>query len=1121
MSGATTPQSLTPSESQARATSCKAAAPAVRPPTTNSRRGRRSSAALSRRQRLWYERCEYRQRCAAEEIAEPDHFARHGFMPSSTPNFTDFPGFWPGPAGAPGGPGAAGEGIGISHVGSNASLPASVWVGRTVYSHQAVAPPKGVADPEPFSPSTSPSACEPRTEGLDSCSVSFLHANVQGFLSKSAEIAFLVESNGFPEIIGFTETFLDKSKPSDVEGYVEIARLDRRTGEKQGGIILYAKWGFEGSIVHVGDSDVHERSWFVLHTDRGAILLGLWYRRPAANEIESIESLYDELDKHGTGTIYTIIMGDMNVHEESWLRYSDGTSLEGRELQTLSNVTGLSERVGKPTRGDNLLDLVLSDLEGDLKCKVVPGVSDHNAVLGVMNFAVPEDHVVERELFDYKTAPWADLNRDFASYDWYSALAGLDADEAASAFTRVVMEKVRRRVRCKKSSVQISSHPWLNDRCRAAIRQKIAARGSPTEIQARNQCSEVLFEEHAKYVQRMRTKLQKMPSSKKWWKLSNSLQGRSRGQGHGVQSLKRSDGSWARDSGSKAELLSETFLRKSALPDECVNEYSDLPPGHPIPPDSFLPVRTKAVRKQLRRLNVDKATGPDSVSCQVLKKCADTLARPLTMVLRTMLRTGRWPSCWRYHNVVPLHKKKSRSDPDNYRGVHLTSQISKAVERVVGRLFLPGLERRGVYGDRQFAYSAGRGHRDALALSVLSWLMTLEQGMQVGLYCSDVSGAFDRVDQQRITEKLKRSGIHPQIFRLLCSWLEPRTSVVVLDGKKSSCKTLQNSVYQGTVLGPPLWNIHYADSTRAVEAEGFTEVIFADDLNCSKAFSATTPESEIRRQLQRCQKSLHRWGSANRVLFDPGKESYHCLHRTRYFGDNFKILGVLFDCQLTMGDAAQETAREAGWKVRSILRCRKFYSTPELMKLYKSQVLSFIESRTAAIHHAAPSVLDAIDRVQRRFLREIGLTELEALEQYRLAPLPVRRDIAMLGLLHRVCHGYAPRPLAELFEPKSSSQQMFQPDTRGHRVRHGKQLVDFIGMGGHTETLRRSCYGLVTVWNLLPKEAAAAKTTKTCQRLLQKAVLRRAQRAPGTNWQRFLATEAKVMPIHTFQRLFF
>ncbi len=318
---------------------------------------------------------------------------------------------------------------------------------------------------------------------------------------------------------------------------------------------------------------------------------------------------------------------------------------------------------------------------------------------------------------------------------------------------------------------------------------------------------------------------------------------------------------------------------------------------------------------------------------------------------------------------------------------------------------------------------------------------------------SCVSGAFDRVSEQRLTDKLRRCGIHPQIFRLLCSWLEPRTSVVVLDGQKSAPRPLRNSVYQGTVLGPPLWNVHYADATRAVEAEGFKDVIFADDLNCSKDFSAMTSDRVIHSRLNDCQAALHRWGAANQVIFDPGKESFHCIHRTRYFGENFKILGVQFDCQLTMRDAAQEVAREAGWKVRSILRCRRFYSTPELVKLYKSQVLSFIESRTAALHHAAPSVLDVIDRVQRRFLREVGLTELEALERYRLAPLPIRRDIAMLGLIHRVCHGYAPAPLAELFERREVPQLQAIAATRGSKGRHDKQLMDFIGMGGHTETL--------------------------------------------------------------------
>ncbi len=57
----------------------------------------------------------------------------------------------------------------------------------------------------------------------------------------------------------------------------------------------------------------------------------------------------------------------------------------------------------------------------------------------------------------------------------------------------------------------------------------------------------------------------------------------------------------------------------------------------------------------------------------------------------------------------------------------------------------PKLQSSGIYGEKQFAYSTGRGHQDALALSVLSWLLSLERGNMVALYCSDVSGAFDRV----------------------------------------------------------------------------------------------------------------------------------------------------------------------------------------------------------------------------------------------------------------------------------------------------------------------------------------------------------------------------------------
>ena len=69
------------------------------------------------------------------------------------------------------------------------------------------------------------------------------------------------------------------------------------------------------------------------------------------------------------------------------------------------------------------------------------------------------------------------------------------------------------------------------------------------------------------------------------------------------------------------------------------------------------------------------------------------------------------------------------------------------------------------------------------------------------------------------------------------------------------------------------------------------------------------------------------------------------LHRTPGAGLNFKFLGVSFDKALVMHDACRELAVEAGWRLKALLRCRKHHSKGEMFRLYKAQILSFIESR--------------------------------------------------------------------------------------------------------------------------------------------------------------------------------
>ena len=58
---------------------------------------------------------------------------------------------------------------------------------------------------------------------------------------------------------------------------------------------------------------------------------------------------------------------------------------------------GLEERVKKPTRGNNLLDLVLTDLQTDEQCTVLPEVADQKLVLATVQLEVPKEVVVPRE----------------------------------------------------------------------------------------------------------------------------------------------------------------------------------------------------------------------------------------------------------------------------------------------------------------------------------------------------------------------------------------------------------------------------------------------------------------------------------------------------------------------------------------------------------------------------------------------------------------------------------------------------------------------------------------------------------------------------------------------------
>ena len=102
------------------------------------------------------------------------------------------------------------------------------------------------------------------------------------------------------------------------------------------------------------------------------------------------------------------------------------------------------------------------------------------------------------------------------------------------------------------------------------------------------------------------------------------------------------------------------------------------------------------------------------------------------------------------------------------------------------RVVLSALAQKLAFGPHQFAYTPERGARDALANLVLVWITGLLEGLKIAVYCSDVSGAFDRVKADRLVYKLRAKQVHPLMVEVLKAWLRSRRATVVVGGKSST-----------------------------------------------------------------------------------------------------------------------------------------------------------------------------------------------------------------------------------------------------------------------------------------------------------------------------------------------
>ena len=191
-------------------------------------------------------------------------------------------------------------------------------------------------------------------------------------------------------------------------------------------------------------------------------------------------------------------------------------------------------------------------------------------------------------------------------------------------------------------------------------------------------------------------------------------------------------------------------------------------------------------------------------------------------------------------------------------------------------------------------------------------------------------------------------------------------------------------------------------------------------------------------------------------------------------------------------------------RIRSLIRVKHLYSLATLLTMYKMQVWSIIEYQTPALMLVCPSQLDRLDKIQRWFLHEVELTDVQAFCVHNVAPPSLRQTIGLLGFLHKVVLGTAHPAIREYFEldDRPPPYPWF----------HTKCLKDKQDSTQFWPLWRRSLFSYISIYNRLPQSFVDSTSVSEFQSKLTSEAKRRAEGADNSWRKRFSSCE-DVLPI--------
>ena len=88
-------------------------------------------------------------------------------------------------------------------------------------------------------------------------------------------------------------------------------------------------------------------------------------------------------------------------------------------------------------------------------------------------------------------------------------------------------------------------------------------------------------------------------------------------------------------------------------------------------------ITSEEINRAILLLKNNKSAGNDRILNEFLKTGKSFLLPYITKIFNMIFINGFYPSSWRLNTLTPVYKKGDKNNPENYRGIAVSSSISK------------------------------------------------------------------------------------------------------------------------------------------------------------------------------------------------------------------------------------------------------------------------------------------------------------------------------------------------------------------------------------------------------------------------------------------------------------